>query len=160
MYLYPLPGVECRPRALRVLVCASEVDLYHLSSLPVSTLDAGLGLHVLREGQVVHDLLKLLPGHIAGQAAGDLVTVTKSFIELQAVRDQHEAPLKCVYLRPLNRKTYLYFTSLLEHTSFSKSKISISEEFQGVVRFQVAVSQLRMSPVMKFLGETSVRCEV
>ena len=47
--------------------------------------------------------------------------------------------------------TEVCFTSGLEQTSFSKSSISISEEFHGVVRFQVSDSQLRMSPVRKFL---------
>ena len=93
-HLYVLPAVESGPGALLVLICPTQVNLYSFGFLVLGTLQAGLGLHVVREGEMVEDLIELGLGNVGGQSARDLLTVTFSFIKLQLVGDQEESSLK------------------------------------------------------------------
>ena len=89
-----LPGVERGPGPLLVLVSPAQVDLDSPGLLGLGTLQTGLGRHVVREREVVEDLLELGPGDEGCQPARYLLTVTFALIELQLVRDQEESPLK------------------------------------------------------------------
>ena len=96
-HLYVLPAVESGPGALLVLICPTQVNLYSLGFLVLGTLQAGLGLHVVRERQMVEDLIELSLGNVGGKPARDLLTVTFPFIKLQLVGDQEESSLKYLF---------------------------------------------------------------
>ena len=72
-HLYVLPAVESGPGALLILVCPAQVNLYSSGFLVLGTLQTGLGLHVVREGQMVEDLIELGLGNVGGQPARDLL---------------------------------------------------------------------------------------
>ena len=93
-HLYVLPAVESGPGPLLILVCPAQVNLYSSGFLVLGTLQTGLGLHVVREGEMVENLIKLGLGDVGGQPAGDLLTVAFTLLKLQLVGDQEESPLK------------------------------------------------------------------
>ena len=59
---------------------------------------------IVREGEMVDNLLELCLSNIGSQAAGYLLTVALSLIKLQLVRDQEESSLK--YLEGPHSKSY------------------------------------------------------
>ena len=93
-HLDVLPGVESGPGPLLVLISPAQVSFNSLGLLSLGTLQTGLGLHVVREGEMVDNLLELSLGHIGSQAAGYLLTVAFALFELQLVGDKEESPLK------------------------------------------------------------------
>ena len=93
-HLDVLPGVESSPGPLLVLVSPAQISLNSSGVLSLGTLETGLGLHVAGEGEMVDNLLKLGLANIAGQSAGDLLTVAFPLSEAQLVGDQEESPLK------------------------------------------------------------------
>ena len=58
-HLDGFPAVESGPGPLLVLISPAQISLNSSGLLVLGSLEAGLGLHVVREGEVVDNLLEL-----------------------------------------------------------------------------------------------------